>query len=261
MPDNLRWGLWNACKIVYFEEIGDFVDFDKNFKAVCNNIWFSFLREPLDGIPSDPERALRELRNHFEFLEFYRVYDFIEMIPATFPSGMGTSKDKEQKARDFYKLCNHVLTRERAAFRFAEGQLVQVSDEVSLEAVRDTLSESSPAAVRRHISTAARYYSKSPVDYRNSIKESISAVESAIFCITGEKHGRLREPLRTISEKYGIHPSLTLGIEKIFAYTSDKEGVRHAMMDVKEISQNEARFMLVSCSALSNYLLGLDANE
>ena len=42
----------------------------------------------------------------------------------------------------------------------------------------------------------------------------------------------------------------------LFGYTSDEGGIRHAEgLFVSEVSFEEAKFMLVSCSAFVNYLI------
>ena len=38
-------------------------------------------------------------------------------------------------------------------------------------------------------------------------------------------------------------------------YTSDEQGVRHAMMDDPRVCFAEAKFMLVACSAFADYVV------
>ena len=54
-----------------------------------------------------------------------------------------------------------------------------------------------------------------------------------------------------------IQPTLSTAFEKLYGYTSTAKGVRHAG-DVggKDVSFEEARFMLVACSAFINYVKG-----
>jgi hypothetical protein len=40
----------------------------------------------------------------------------------------------------------------------------------------------------------------------------------------------------------------------MYGYTSDAEGIRHALMDEPTLESEDAKFMLVSCSAFVNYL-------
>ena len=53
-----------------------------------------------------------------------------------------------------------------------------------------------------------------------------------------------------------MHKSLIEGFKKIYGYTSDEGGLRHAItQDSKEIDFDDAKFMLVSCSAFINYII------
>jgi len=42
---------------------------------------------------------------------------------------------------------------------------------------------------------------------------------------------------------------------KLYGYTSDEDGIRHAILNDPELGFAEAKFMVVSCSAFVNYLI------
>lgn len=71
------------------------------------------------------------------------------------------------------------------------------------------------------------------------------------------KSGTLGASLKKLEESsISIHPSLKSAFEKLYGYTSDESGIRHAgRIDGKEATFAEAKFMLVSCSAFVNYLI------
>jgi hypothetical protein len=110
--------------------------------------------------------------------------------------------------------------------------------------------------VATHISTALKHLSdrRSP-DYRNSIKEAISAVESICRIITNDPKTTLGDALKKL-EKSGVklHPSLKIAFDKLYGYTSDQGGIRHSLLDQPSIDFEDAKFMLVSCSAFVNLL-------
>ena len=89
------------------------------------------------------------------------------------------------------------------------------------------------------------------------MKEAISAVEPALSIINGERSKNMTEAL-SVSERKGIvfHPALKAGILRIYGWTSDEEGIRHAAFsDDNRIDDQVAKLMLVLCSALLNYLV------
>ena len=98
-------------------------------------------------------------------------------------------------------------------------------------------------------------------DYSNSIKESITAVE--VVCeIIIDKQATLGDALTEL-EKQGvvIHPALKSAFSKLYGYTSDAAGIRHAgQLDGKDATFDEAKYMLISCSAFVNYLIALQAS-
>jgi len=95
---------------------------------------------------------------------------------------------------------------------------------------------------------------KSP-DYRNSIKESISAVESLVQKTVGKK-GTLGQLIEKIEEHFELHKALKKSFRELYGYTSDKDGIRHAMLDEPNLDFEDAKFMLVTCSAFINYVNG-----
>lgn len=42
---------------------------------------------------------------------------------------------------------------------------------------------------------------------------------------------------------------------KLYGYTSDEDGVRHGGIDFNNVPAEDAKYMLVSCSAFVNYLI------
>ena len=89
-----------------------------------------------------------------------------------------------------------------------------------------------------------------------SNKESISAVELLCKLISGNKNATLENALKEIERnaKIEFHPALFQGFRKLYAYTGDANGIRHALKDQSNLDCEDAKFMLVACSAFINYL-------
>lgn len=95
-------------------------------------------------------------------------------------------------------------------------------------------------------------------DYENSIKESISAVEAMCCIITGldGKNATLGTTLKKLREKgVHIHSAMEKAFSSLYGYTSDEDGIRHGGIDFTNAPSEDARYMLISCSAFINYLL------
>jgi hypothetical protein len=52
-----------------------------------------------------------------------------------------------------------------------------------------------------------------------------------------------------------MHGAFKSALSGLYGYTSDENGIRHAMLDEPNLTAAEATFMLVACSAFTNYLV------
>lgn len=114
-------------------------------------------------------------------------------------------------------------------------------------------------SINVHLKKATELFSRRPLpDYENSIKESISAVEAVCSIITGlsGKNATLGKTIKKLKD-YGvhIHPSMENAFSSMYGYTSDEDGIRHGGIDFKWAPAEDAKYMLVSCSAFVNYLI------
>jgi hypothetical protein len=64
-------------------------------------------------------------------------------------------------------------------------------------------------------------------DARNSIKESISAVESTTKVIAQTPKATLEDALKVLDKQGDLHPCLKAAFSKLYGYTSDEGGIRH----------------------------------
>lgn len=151
---------------------------------------------------------------------------------------------------NFVKILNSTFKRLDYAYRVVYDQIVEITDQEEIMAIEEAIRQTS--TVKIHLENALKHLSSRPKpDYRNSIKESISAVEALCREITGET--TLGPALKALEKKgVRIPRFLRAGIEKLYIYTNDsKTGIRHALMDEAEVPTfDEAKFMLVTCSHL-----------
>ena len=93
-------------------------------------------------------------------------------------------------------------------------------------------------------------------DWTGAVRESIHAVESVARQIAPEAQ-TLGDALKVLERKGLLqHPALKEGFSKIYGYTNDEQGIRHALLDAEtaNVSQDEAMFMLGVCASFSSYL-------
>lgn len=158
---------------------------------------------------------------------------------------------------EFSRQLNFEFERHKFAYRVIGKEIVEITSKNEIVSIETALATSSKN-VQLHLNKALELYSLRPVgDYRNSIKEGISAVEAFCRDKTGER--TLGQALKHLENNGVLIPSLLKSaFDKLYAYTNQPDtGIRHALMDDEgkyTPSSDEALFMLISCSAFINYL-------
>lgn len=255
VDEETRNRLWTLLKLFLWDHWKSDQRYDHEAQAIetlLDQLWFRYFKRPIDTRPPflrggyRGEECYDVLRDHFFRGDWYQVYDFIEFILASIPDRM---------SEQLVGPVNSVLTEENAAYRLVAGQFAPITNQAEIDAVSEA-ADTGIEAVREHLKTAIVFLSdrKSP-DYRNSIKESISAVESLMKVLAGKKSATLSDGLKRIDEVVSLHPALKLGFEKLYAYSSDEDGVRHAIFSDRKVSHGDAKYFLVSCSAFINYVV------
>jgi len=246
MDSDLRIGLWNVLDIVYWDRRSDI---HRELDRLLTKIWFSYFKRPIDTREPYFSGDIAIIRHYFFKCSWNEVYDFIEFIANNY--------DDEKTSGRFVDFCNAVLKQELSAYRFVGGVITQLTSEQEIAEIEEALEAKSPKPITIHLKTALDLLAdrKSP-DYRNSIKESISAVEAICCSITGNSKATLGQALKAIERdgKVDLHPALKAAFDKLYGYTSDADGIRHALLDEPNLDFEDAKFMLVSCSAFINYL-------
>lgn len=186
-------------------------------------------------------------------INWYKKLDLLELIINTSEQYYNIPPISNKIIKDFITNLNYEFKRLNFGYYIIENKITEITSEEEIKSIETALT-TSDGNIREHLSKALELYSKRPIaDYRNSIKESISAVEAISRNITGENVLKFKK----MEEKGVIVPTvLRKAFECLYGYTNDKTtGIRHALMDDTNTPQaEEALFMLVSCSAFINYL-------
>ncbi len=269
IDEDLRNRLWSGLKIVVWDRwsppdrIGYQSEDGKQVELIIKLIWLDYFKLPVDTIPAfdrdHPKSSYEIIRERFFEGEWWEVYDFIEFIIKAIPEGW---------ANHLREILNHFLESENSAYRIINSEVVEITDEQEIEAIESALNQAIKSC-KLHLSRSLELLSdrKEP-DYRNSIKESISAVESVCQAVTGMPKATLGDCIKML-KKYGtMHPAFEQSLLKLYGYTSDEGGIRHALTEESITpSYADAKFMLVTSSAFVNFILtkiselGIDVNK
>jgi hypothetical protein len=255
IDEDLRNRLWNLINTKFFHSVPPFTNTSLNFLSnhpdvhkLFKSLWHDHFKWNTDTIGHFYVDALSALRTEFFKSEWYEVYDLLEFLAASVPT---------YGRKEFIDSVNEILKLEMAGYRFVSGRIVQITSEEEIAAIEQSLGlPDSLKPVRDHLRQSLVLLSdrKAP-DYRNSIKESISAIESISKIVSGLPKATLGPALSAVEKKTTLHAVLKEAFQKLYGYTSDAQGIRHALMDEPTLDIEDAKFMLVSCSAFVNYLV------
>lgn len=255
MDEPLRNSLWTIVMEHVFVHQGDHRWTSLHSQAVISftkRIFVNFLKWPSDRVPQTPFQCQEVLRKWFFEASSFEVYDFIEACVEHIGNERYLAKPKE-----FSHHANIFLARELSAYRFVGSHLAPITSSQEVQAVNDASDAAGKfKAVGSHIQTAILLFGRREnADYRNAIKEAISAVEAATRIISENDKATLGDALKKLEKSHDIHPALRDGLLKLYGYTNDEGGIRHSMVDFDNVDLVDAYFMIVSCSAFCNYLI------
>lgn len=253
-------------KEILYEKISD---------SLRNRIWNLFYQKEilegendaldLESVLGHRETIAEKIADKFGFLEtaakgklkdfilydaeWYEVYDFIEVNLSFLDD-----EEKEERIGQY----NKILEQEKSGYRIVLGEVTQITNDAEIKTIEQAATTQFDS-VNQHISKALALYAdlKNP-DYENSVKESISAVEAMCCVITGTsgRQATLGKAIKKLEESgIHIHGAMEKGFESLYGYASDENGIRHGGIDFKNVPPEDAKFMLVSCSAFVNYLI------
>ena len=191
----------------------------------------------------------QDFKDYFFKRRFNKVFDVLEFLmrhevcPEAFTSKMS---DMFRRCQLAYVIDTNSSPTILPASTPEEGQ-------ATIDALR-LLKEYGLDGARQHLIEASTLINQG--HWANSIKESISAVESVAREIAPGTRN-LGSALNQLGHRGMLeHPSLRNGLEKLYEYTNEEGGIRHARLNDSDpnVGQDEAVFMLGACASFASYL-------
>ena len=159
---------------------------------------------------------------------------------------------------EIYNGFNQLFEKEYVGYRFVAGEITPITNSLEIQEIEQACQIQFEGAHVQLQKALGFLSNREHPDYKNSIKESISAVESVCETIVGSENGATLGKAVKHLEEHGlkIHSSLREGISKLYGYACDQGGVRHGEGEVEStVTFEEAKLMMVTCSAIVNYLV------
>lgn len=243
---NRIWNLFYQCELRPYEVDENFLDDFLSGKPTIEEKIVDKLGLSINSVTPPKTR----LRTYIEqSAKWYEVYDVVEIYISFLDK-----KKREQRTKQL----NTIFEQEKSGYRIVLGEITPITNDAEIETIEQAAATPYDS-VNQHISKALAHYAdlKNP-DYENSVKEAISAVEAMCCIVTGTsgKQATLGNAIKKLEDKgVHIHGGMKQGFKDLYGYASDENGIRHGGKDFKSVPPEDAKFMLISCSAFVNYLI------
>lgn len=245
--DIYLWKMYEGDILISFED-HEFLD------NLILNYWYQVFKKSTDQINPRSSNKILQLKNIFTLdLKWYQIYDFIEFT-LKFINQNYSNKELLTKV---INALNQLLEDEKSAYRIINIEVIEITSEQEIQSIEEALENTNLySGVQQHLKQALQLMSdRQNPDYRNSIKESVSALEGMCQKILNKEKVTLGDAIGQIEKQHPIHPALKASIKSLYGYTSDGDGIRHAMLEESNITYIDAKFMLVACTNFINYLI------
>jgi len=244
MNNQLRNALWNVIYDSFFHKSTYYSSWSgSEYRRLFEKVYDELFKLKIDDYEMNKQDVYELVRKRFFKFSWNQVYDFIELIA------------KNQQYDKFKNNCNEVMEREYSGYRFVDNEIIQITNKEEMKEI-ETAINNSPDVVTTHLRKALTLMSdKKKPDYGNSIKESISAIESLVKKKLNNKKLTLNQALDTLDKKgLNMPPSLKNGLSGLYGYASAEAGIRHGSFQQSKLDISDARYFLIMSSALVNYL-------
>ncbi|MCM0752939.1 hypothetical protein DEA98_22920 [Brucella pseudogrignonensis] len=150
----------------------------------------------------------------------------------------------------------------RSAYRVIDSQIVAIGSNeqaVAFEVAIKDAENGDALSARTHLVASAVCLRNG--DWAGSVRESIHAVESAAIRLSPDAT-TLGVALAKLQSSGQVHKGLRTAFSALYGYTSNAEGVRHALVFDEEakVDETDALFMLGACASFVSYLLARSAS-
>ena len=248
MSDALRNSIWN-----YLHSLFD--NGEAGWRRITEISCQFFFKLPVDELPAYENKRREWIKTRLFGMQWYEVYDYVEFVTLWYERSRDYPKYRQAQ---IHGVLNRIFEEEFSGYRFVGNELIPLSSPAEVVAIEDALlttTQNGLVGARAHLATALALFAKRPdPDYRNSVKESISAVEALAKQLGTTNSQGLAGALNELAKKVTLHGGLKTGLLSLYGYTSDEGGIRHAMLDESNVGFDEAKYMIVACSAFVSFL-------
>lgn len=251
LSGNLRREIFNEVRRLFLRKQNNWGYFLEDEARFIERVFGRFFEQTEDQIGNRYEDAMDRTNRIIFKCEFHKVLEFLEIM---INDGHDTIHflDRISELFEQHGAAYWLDTSQRPYHFFPRATKEQ--GDTTRKAI-ETLRDENMPGVSTHLRQAAEHINAR--QYADSIADSIHAVESVARVIDPKANKTLVPALNSL-ERVGLlkHPALKKAFNKLYGYTSDEQGIRHALTDqsAADVGLDEAMFMFGACASFAAYL-------
>lgn len=220
--------------------------FHGKWDRVATDFHVVFLKQDAESYENSPYDLKKTLGAVARRAKIGFLFDLVEF----FARHQLCSKELKSDLADAFTMA-------RSAYRIVDGQIIAIGSAEQGQAFQNALASADAVgadAARKHLIAAGLALRTS--DWAGSVRESIHSVEAMALRLAPDAP-TLGPALNALEKRGHLHGGLKAAFGSLYGYTSDEEGVRHALVFKQEaqVDEADALFMLGACASFVSYLI------
>lgn len=214
---------------------------------VAKDLLVLFFKEPIENFKYGAYDNKLRLSGFIQGAKIGRLFDLVEFLLRH----RGCSDEVKRELSEAFVTA-------RAAYRLLDDDcIVAIGTEEQAAAFQRAVADAEDngaTAARKQLIAAGTALRNT--DWAGCVRESIHAVEAmAVGLAPGTT--TLGDALKVLEKRGHLHGGLKSAFGSLYGYSSDQEGVRHALVfsDEAKVDEADALFMLGACASFVSYLL------
>lgn len=250
--------------------LGDFVGVNRGYRqglkqplevSETHKAFIALIRDEAEPWHYDNESEWAALTHHLKECEWTEFYDFVELVGALLIKKEADAFiDAPDHFKDYQTRVNGLFQEDSIGWSL--GDKSELYRQVP-KALAKRISATDAALVDRyavarvHFQKALSYLHQHPLDEANSIKETISALESVARVIF-PRASTLGAAIKLMRKDIRYSPHLVDALEKLYVYSNATPLVRHGHPQEGKPGLPEAELALFSGVAYIRYLIAIN---
>ena len=253
ISEDLRRETWDLMWGFLVAPFGDESLIDNQKKLFFKRVLGKHLNQPIDEVQCSNERDVKAYIKPIYFgSQFYEFLDVLEFIVNDHQYGI----EFRQNIKKLFQShgASYRLDISKPPYQFFPCSTKEQCD--SVEKALESLHERGMDGAVTHLRESAKHIKLR--QYADSVLDSISAIESVAKLIDPKHSNTLKPALNSLEQSELLkHKALKDAFIKLYGYTSDEQGIRHALCekDSPDVGIDEALFMYGACASFAAYLV------